>query len=111
MSKQEKGFFEGKKMSDDEIKEYFLKKAGSRIGDFDKETQRIIKELEDFKAAWLKKTISKFLDSPPGKKFIEEHKNQDPDKAFEILLRYTNIAELYNLALEKKIAAMRGKVT
>jgi len=94
-------------MNKQEIKDYFLKKAGD--GDFEKETQRIIKELEDFKIAWMEKTISKFLDSDSSK-FIREHEGLSPDEIFEILLKHSNIAELYSVALKSKLDSMRGKV-
>lgn len=111
MSNQEKVFFKGKKMSELEIKDFFLKKAASRTSSFDTETQRLISEIEDFKSNWIEEAIGKFLDSKKGQEFIKEHEDKTPDKVFEILVRESNLAGLYNAALKRKIKQLQGAVS
>ncbi|MBA7611827.1 hypothetical protein ES703_19058 [subsurface metagenome] len=108
MSKQSQAFFKGQKMTHEEIKEYFKKKAGTRKGSFDLETERLLKEIETFEAQWWNTTINKFLDGKEGKKFLEDHEGENPDEVFEILLKQSNIGTLFNKALSKKIDELRG---
>lgn len=110
MSEQERAFFEGKGISEEEIKEYFKKKAASGKGSFELENERLKKELEDFKVKWLEKTIGRFLDSREGKKFVKEHEGKSPDEMLEILLDKSNLGKLYQEAIKKQIRKMRGEV-
>lgn len=110
MTEQEKAFFEGKGMSEEEIKEYFKKKAASGKGSFELENERLKKELEDFKARWLEEAIGGFLNSKGGKKFVKEHEGKSPAEMLEILLDKSNLGKLYNQALKKKISELRGEV-
>lgn len=109
MKEQEKAFLKGRKMTHEEIKEYFKKKA-SQKGSFEVETERLIREIETFKVQWLEKNISRFLDSEAGRKFVEDHKEQSPNEVFEILIKESNLVNLYNYALKKKIDELRGAV-
>lgn len=97
-------------MNDQEIKEYFKEKAASRRGNLDPETARLIKEIEDFEVEWWDTTTSKFLDGKVGEKFLKDHEDQSPDEVFEILMKQSNIGDLFNKALKKKISEMRGAI-
>lgn len=110
MSEEKKVFLAGKKMSELEIRAHFLKKAGSRKGSFEQETQRLITEIEDFKSNWLEKNIGRFLDSEPGQRFLKGHEDKTPDEIFEIMVRESNLAKLYNIALKKKMRVLEGAV-
>lgn len=103
-------FLSSKKMTDEEIKAFFLKNAGSRISSFDKETNRLRKAIEDFKVEWIQKTINKFLDSDQGKIFLEEHREEDPKEILKIMLAKTNLGTLWAKARSNKIAVLKGKV-
>ncbi len=109
MNEQQSTFFTGsKKMTTEEIKEYFRKKA--TMGSYDPETQRLKKEIEDFQKEWVEKSINRFLDSEEGKEFIKEHEDLNPDKIFNILMNNSNLGKLYNKALKRKLDQMRGSV-
>lgn len=109
MSEQQSAFFTGgKKMTTEEIKEYFRKKA--TMGSYDTETQRLKKEIEDFQKEWVEKNINRFLDSEEGKEFIKAHEDLNPDEIFNILMNNSNLGKLYNKALKRKLDHLRGSV-
>ncbi|MBA7614391.1 hypothetical protein ES703_21655 [subsurface metagenome] len=112
MSEQQENaiFGKGKKMTSAEIKEFFKKKAGSQKGDFNLETERLQKELRDFKDNWFTETITKFFAGKEGKEFLEKHKDDDPDDAYEFLMKHSNITKLYAKAFNRKLDQLRGVV-
>ena len=110
MREQERVFQKGTKMTHEETKEYFKKKAGTRKGSFDLETERLLKEVENFEVDWWDKTINRFLDGKAGRKFIEHYEGKTPDELFDILMKQSNIGGLFNQALKKKIDQLRGAI-
>ncbi|MBA7653197.1 hypothetical protein ES703_61041 [subsurface metagenome] len=111
MNDQEKALAgKGRRMSRAESEEYFKKKAVSKKGSYDLETERLRKELEDFEAQWFEETITKFFAGKEGQEFLEEHKGENPDDVYEIFMKHSNVQELFNVALKKKIDQLRGAV-
>lgn len=51
-----------------------------------------------------------FLDGKEGKRFVKDHEDQNPDEVLEILLKQSNIGDLFNKALKRKISELRGAI-
>lgn len=94
-----------------ELERQLQEKAASRkVGYVNPEDKRLRKEIRDFQTAWFEKAISDFLDTDEGLAFIKAEQNQTVDDMFQAILEKTNMAKLYNKALKRKFAELRGVV-
>jgi len=81
-----------------------------RKGSYEHETARLQKELSNHVSEWFEKTVSKFLETKEGLEFVKKYEGKSAEEAAKILIEGSNLGQLLNEQIKKKISQLRGAV-